>query len=113
MGWFGFAFENGTNANDLYEQILGYSAWDGGITDISMNSNVYNDTIEVDIRRSRTQHAAGGGVEFASGAEGIGVGSTGGVEIYYALDSTGSGPRQSAANILAEYRKVLGMPGGL
>lgn len=113
MGWFGFAFDPGTDEDELYEQILGYTAWDGGDPDISMTSNVYNDTIEVDIQRTRQQLVAGGGVEFSSGAEGIGVGSTGGVNIFYALDSIGSGPRQSVSNVVAEYRKVLGIPGGL
>ena len=113
MNLFGFSFENGTDENDLYDQILGYTNWDNGITDISMANNVYNDTIEVDIRRTRQQLVAGGGVEFASGAEGVGVGSTGGVNIYYTLDSIGSGPRRSEANVRAEYRKVLGLPGGL
>lgn len=113
MGLFGFAFENGTDENALYDQILGYANWDDGITDISMANNVYNETIEVDIRRTRQQLVAGGGVEFASGAEGVGVGSTGGVNIFYTLDSIGPGPRQSVANVRAEYRKVLGLPGGL
>ncbi|WP_319525031.1 pilus assembly PilX N-terminal domain-containing protein [uncultured Desulfosarcina sp.] len=113
MGLFGFAFENNTDENALYDQILGYTDWDNGITDISMANDVYNDTIEVDIQRTRQQLVAGGGVEFASGAEGVGVGSTGGVNIYYMLDSIGPGPRQSVANVRAEYRKVLGIAGGL
>ena len=113
MGWFGFGFQNGTDASTLYDQILGYTAWDGGITDIGMANNVYNNTTEVDIRRTRQALTPGGGVEFASGAEGVGVGSTGGVDIFYTLDSTGPGPRRSVANVVAEYRKVLGLPGGL
>jgi Tfp pilus assembly protein PilX len=113
MGWFRFSFENGTDASTLYNQILGYAAWDGGTADISMVNTVYNNTIQVDIRRSRQELAPGGGVEFASGAEGVGVGSTGGVNIFYALNSIGPGPRQSVANCNAEYRKVLGLPGGL
>ncbi|MBC2712470.1 MAG: hypothetical protein HGJ94_16240 [Desulfosarcina sp.] len=113
MGWFGFTFLNGTDDNTVYDQILGYTAWDGGITDIGLSNNVYNDTIEVDIQRTGQRNVVGGGVEFASGAEGVGVGSTGGVNIFYALDSFGSGPRQSVSNVLAEYRKVLGLPGGL
>jgi hypothetical protein len=113
MGWLGFSFQNGTDEDALYDQILGYTAWDGGLTDIGMTNTVYNETIEVDIRRTRQALTPGGGVEFASGAEGIGVGSTGGVDVFYTLDSIGPGPRQSVANVVAEYRKVMGVPGGL
>lgn len=113
MGLFGFEFGSETDKDELYKQILGYEDWDDGDIDINMVNDAYNDTIEVDIRRTRQQLVAGGGVEFASGAEGVGVGSTGGVNIYYTLDSIGPGPRQSVANVRAEYRKVLGLPGGL
>lgn len=109
----GFGFEyrpdsnsDSENKNRIYEQILGYT----GHTD--EKDLAFADT-EVDIEKLRTVHAAGGGTEFASGAEGIGVGSVGGVQIYYGLDSTGSGPRQSSSQVLAEYRKVLGIAGGL
>lgn len=112
-GLFGFTLLNGTDHATVYDQILGYTTWDGGTTDIGLTNTVYNDATEVDIQRTGAFNAAGGGVEFASGAEGVGVGSTGGVNIVYDLDSIGSGPRQSASNVLAEYRKVLGIPGGL
>ena len=70
-------------------------------------------SIDVDVNRTRVQHLAGGGVEFASGAEGIGVGSAGGVAIFYALDSLGNGPASSVSDIGGVYRKVIGVPGGL
>ena len=113
MGWFGFAYLNAYDEDDIYRQILGYDPWDGGDSDVGMTNDVYNNAIEVDIERSGQGHVVGGGTEFASGAEGIGVGSTGGVNIFYELDSIGSGPRLSASNVFAQYRKVLGIPGGL
>jgi Tfp pilus assembly protein PilX len=53
------------------------------------------------------------GIEFASGAEGIGVGSAGGVAIFYDMDSLGNGPASSVSDIGGVYRKVVGVPGGL
>ena len=69
--------------------------------------------VDTDIERAGQQTLAGGGAEFASGAEGIGVGSTGGVALLFAVDSFGDGPRSSHSNIEADYRKVVGTPGGL
>jgi hypothetical protein len=113
MGWFGFSFLNGADENHIYRQIMEFDPYDGGTADIGMADTVYNDTISIDIQRLSTEHVKGGGVEFASGAEGIGVGSTGGIEIYYGEDSFGPAPRQSVANVLGTYRKVPKIPGGL
>ena len=43
-----------------------------------------------DVRRVRTETLAGGGAEFASGAEGLGSGSTGSSAIVFEEDSFGS-----------------------
>ena len=69
--------------------------------------------VEVDVRRVRTETLAGGGAEFASGAEGLGSGSTGSSAIIFEEDSFGEGPSNSFSNIGAFYRKVLDMPGVL
>lgn len=108
---FGFDYRPESNSESenkdrIYEQILGYA----GHTD---EKDIAFANTEVDIARLRSVNVVGGGTEFASGAEGIGVGSVGGVQIYYGLDSTGSGPRRSSSDVLAEYRKVLGIAGGL
>lgn len=108
-----FEFLNGGDKDSLFSQIMGYTAWDGGITDLGFSSTSYGNTVEVDINRTGQKNVSGGGVEFASGAEGIGVGSTGGVRILYALDSFGSGPRNSQSNVEATYRKIVGIAGGL
>jgi hypothetical protein len=67
----------------------------------------------VDVNRTHTQNLPGGGTEFASGAEGIGVGSAGGVAIFYDIDSFGTGPDSAQSRITAVYRKVVGVAGGM
>jgi hypothetical protein len=91
-------------------EIMGYDGSDSA-TDIrfSMGQN----QADVDVSRDGVEHIAGGGVEFASGSEGIGVGSAGGVALFYTMDSFGSGPASSGSNVEARYRKVSGTPGGL
>ena len=59
-----------------------------GITKIKKN-------VDVDIERTGQESIAGGGVEFSSGAEGVGAGSTGGVALLFAMDSYGNGPASS------------------
>jgi hypothetical protein len=98
-------------ADTFYRQVAGYDAYDGGTNDISFELGGI--AVEVDVERLRQESLAGGGVEFASGSEGIGSGSTGSIVIIYGLDADGTGPRNSRSNIVAEYRKVVGMPGGL
>ena len=98
-------------ANTFYRQIVGYDAYDGGTNDITFAPGGI--TVEVDVERRRQQNLVGSGTEFASGSEGIGSGSAGGVAIFYGMNANGTGPRNSASNLMAEYRKVVGVPGGL
>ena len=98
-------------ANTFYRQIAGYDAYDGGTNDITFAPGGI--TVEVDVERRRQQNLVGSGTEFASGSEGIGSGSAGGVAIFYGMNANGTGPRNSASNLMAEYRKVVGVPGGL
>jgi hypothetical protein len=96
----------------LLNQIMGYEEYDDGTPDVtfSLGSN----HADADVERTRTEPLAGGGVEFAAGAEGVGAGTAGGgVAIFYNIDSTGSGPSNSQSNIVADYRKVVGVVGGL
>ncbi len=67
-------------------------------------------TIDADIRRITTRPLRGGGVEFATGYEGIGSGILGGAATYYAETVRGTGPRDSVNEIYVEYRKVIGIP---
>lgn len=68
--------------------------------------------IYTDVKRLETEYLAGGGTEFASGAEGVGAGS-GGIGILYRINSLGEGPAASSSKVEAVYRKIVGMPGGL
>jgi hypothetical protein len=98
-------------ANTFYRQVLGFATYDDGFKDISFALGGIS--VEVDVERRRQQNLVGSGTEFASGSEGIGSGSVGGVAIFYGMNANGTGPRNSASNLMAEYRKVVGVPGGL
>ncbi|MCK4417515.1 MAG: pilus assembly PilX N-terminal domain-containing protein [Candidatus Latescibacteria bacterium] len=101
-------------ASNFDRQIYGYDPYDGGAMDIRIVLGVNNwEDVDVDVERTGSETLSGGGAEFASGSEGIGVGSAGGVAIFYRIDSFGDGPANSTSNIGAVYRKVLGVPGGL
>jgi Tfp pilus assembly protein PilX len=96
----------GDDIERIYNQIMLYDTYNSE-RDIALLQ------AEVDIRRAGQRNAPGSGVEFGTGAEGLGVGSAGGVHVLYSLDSTGSGPRSSSFCVNCIYRKVVGMPGGL
>jgi hypothetical protein len=94
----------------FYRELMGFDVHDDP-RDVRFSIDALN--VDVDVNRTGAQNLPGGGVEFASGYEGIGFGSSGGVAVSYDLDSLGRGPVLSQANIVAGYRKVLGVPGGL
>ncbi len=98
------------SAGTFYREIMGFDSHDSA-NDIRFI--LAGNKVDVDVNRTHQESLAGGGVEFASGAEGMGVGSTGGVAIFYEMDSFGDGPANSASNIGATYRKVIGVAGGL
>ena len=106
----GVTWNAATNQNIFFNQVMGYAVYDP-FPDVAMGQGGFN--TEVDVERIRSQVLAGGGAEFASGVEGIGVGTTGGVAIYYGLDSRGQSTRGAFSNVIADYRKVVGVPGGL
>jgi Tfp pilus assembly protein PilX len=98
------------DSGTFYREVLGFDAWDSA-TDVQYVMGDYQAT--VDVNRTHTQNLPGGGAEFASGAEGIGVGSAGGVAIFYDIDSFGTGPDSAQSRITAVYRKVVGVAGGM
>jgi hypothetical protein len=98
------------NTGTFYNEIMGFSAWDSS-RDIRFTLGGFN--VDMDVNRTGTQRLAGGGAEFASGFEGTGVGASGGVAVFYAIDSEGNGPASSVSNTRAIYRKVVGVAGGL
>lgn len=92
----------------FYQQIMGFNL--NSVAALTLMPNI--NTI-VDVSRIRRQIVSGGGAEFAAGTEGVGVGAQGGVAIFYQMNSQGFTGRGSNANVLADYRKVLGIAGGL
>ncbi len=107
----------GTNAIDFYEQIMGFNknepgfdenGYDGGLEDIRFP--VGSNNVEVDVQRLRQENIVGGGAEFGTGSAGPGTVS---IAIFSGVDADGAGPRSSVSNLIAEYRKVVGMAGGL
>jgi Tfp pilus assembly protein PilX len=101
----------GNPQQTFYGQIMGYVTYIAA-PDIDMVLGGFN-TTQVDVRRIRSKVVTGGGAEFASGHEGIGVGASGGTAIFYRLNSRGQSTRRAASNVIADYRKVVGVAGGL
>ncbi len=67
----------------------------------------------IKIDRLRSMSVAGGGVEFASGYEGVGLGGGGGVAVVYDVDSVGIyGLRGAESRVSLGYRYVPGVAGG-
>jgi len=93
----------------FFRQVMGFDAYDAGTLDIQFALG--NNNVNVDVNRTGQKTLVGGGAEFASGAEGIGGGSS--VAAFFAVDSFGSGPYNANSNVGANYRKVVGVPGGL
>jgi hypothetical protein len=94
----------------FYREVMGFDTHDPA-TDVQFILAGFR--VDVDVNRTGQESLAGGSAEFASGAEGIGAGSAGGVAILYEMNSLGTGPGASRSTVRAVYRKVLGVPGGL
>jgi hypothetical protein len=94
----------------FYRELMGYAPHDA---DRDLRFGLSGYSVDVDVRRIGQVNLAGRGSEFASGAEGVGVGSTGGVAILYEVDSQAPGPSASLSNVSAIYRKIVGVAGGL
>ncbi|MBC8432831.1 MAG: pilus assembly PilX N-terminal domain-containing protein [Desulfobacterales bacterium] len=106
-----FTYSTRSDSSSFFRQVMGFDAWDSGMMDVGFTLGGNN--VTVDVNRTGQQIMVGGGAEFAGGAEGIGVGSSGGVMLLYDMDSFGSGPYNARSNLGAIYRKVTGMQGGL
>ncbi len=104
----------------LLKKIMGF-AMDSDYQDADENAadiTVAQGTLgnmAVDLTRVATQYLSGGGVEFASGTEGVGVGGAASAAILYHLASrgtVGTAPNNTTSEIVARYRKVAGVAGG-
>jgi len=102
---------------NLLEKIMGYIKDDDpgtDTTDIAMTQGTLGN-IAVDLSRVDTHYLSGGGVEFAAGTEGVGVGGAASAAIIYNLASrgtVGTAPKTTDSDIIAQYRKVVGVAGG-
>jgi hypothetical protein len=94
----------------FFRKVMGYNPRD---TNKEMSFSLAGHTVSVDVGRDRQISLGGGGVEFGSGAEGVGVGSASGVAVIYEMDSLGLGPNNAQSTIVAEYRLIPGVAGGL
>ena len=104
----------------LLKKIMGftmdsdYQDEDLNATDISMDQGTLG-SMAVDLTRVATRYLSGGGVEFASGTEGVGVGGAASAAIIYNLASRGTvgiSSKTTESHIVAQYRKVAGVAGG-
>ncbi len=91
-----------------------YLSNDDSTTDISMDKGTLG-KMAINITRTATQYLSGGGLEFAAGTEGVGVGGAASAAIIYSLASrgtVGTSPKTTESDIVAQYRKVAGVAGG-
>jgi hypothetical protein len=104
----------------LLKKIMGfamdndYQTNDANTTDISMDQGTLGN-MDIDITRAATMYLSGGGVEFAAGTEGVGVGGAASAAIIYNLASrgtVGTPNKTTESDIIAQYRKVAGVAGG-
>jgi hypothetical protein len=102
---------------NLLAKIMGYIQTDdpsNNPPDLVMGHGL-GGSVSVDFRRIRTLYLSGGGVEFAAGSEGVGIGGALSAAVLYDFDSTGAAGRSPAlttSEVIARYRHVAGVAGG-
>ena len=97
----------------FFRQVMGYDPYDGGApANLDIQFTLGGNNVQVDVKANGQEIIAGGSAEFASGAEGMGAGSTGGIALNFGMDSFGSGQWNAVSNIESDYKKVLGAAGG-
>jgi len=106
----GVVWDAATDQDTFFDQVMGYDDYDP-MPDVTIGQGGFD--TQIDVQRVRSMTLAGGGAEFASGVEGIGVGTVGGVAVFYELNSRGQSTRGASANVIVDYRKVVGVSGGL
>ena len=105
------------DTDNLLDKIMGYIEDDDpgtDTTDIVMDKGTQGN-IGVDVSRAEIRYLSGGGVEFAAGTEGVGVGGAASAAIIYNLASrgtVGNSTKTTESDIFARYRKVAGVAGG-
>jgi Tfp pilus assembly protein PilX len=102
---------------NLLAKVMGYIQTDDPTNnppDVVMNHGL-GGVVTVNFARVRTIYLSGGGVEFATGSEGVGVSGAASAAVLYDFDSTGTAGKFSAltnSEVIARYRKVAGVAGG-
>ena len=103
--------------DNLLGKVMGYIKTDNpanDTADILMDQGTQGSLV-VNISRLGTQYLSGGGLEFATGAEGVGISGAASTIITYNFagrGAVGSWPNTTVAEIAADYRKVAGVSGG-
>lgn len=104
----------------LLKKIMGfamdsaYQSADASTADISMDKGTLGN-MTIDVTRAATLYLSGGGVEFAAGTEGVGVGGAASAAVIYNIASrgkVGTPNKTTESDIVAQYRKVAGVAGG-
>jgi hypothetical protein len=102
---------------NLLGKVMGYIKTDdpdNDTNDIALDQGTQG-SLAVNISRLGIHYLAGGGVEFAAGAEGVGIGGTTSAAIIYNFagrGTVGGWPNTTVVDIAANYRKVAGVSGG-
>ena len=101
----------------LYNEVMGFAAEDdpGGpptTATADYQTGMGSQNVYVDVDRVGSKPIAGSGVEFGAGAEGAGVGSMGGIMIFYTMDSLAQATNNAESRLDVYYRFVLGVAGG-
>jgi hypothetical protein len=94
-------------AQELYDQIVEYTVYDPD-PDVDFNPGGVNADSEV--RLDNKENVEGGGVEFGSGAEGVGYNF---VAMNYTISTNGYDVRNTNRTLSGQYRKLVGIPGGM
>jgi len=97
----------------LVDKVMDYSKSDDesdDAGDIRVRSGLQGRVL-IDVSRTRTAYLSGGGTEFASGTEGVGIGGATNTAVYFSFDSSGAKPT-AQSQVSAQYRKVIGIAGG-
>ena len=96
--------------NNFFRQVMGYDAYDSGVSDIQFALGGNN--VQMDVQKTSQETLVGGSSVFAEGTSAIG-GGAGGIAIKYTMDSLGTGPSNSQSYIEGVYRLIPGIAGGL
>jgi len=100
------------NAREFYEKLIEDEPAESE-KDPDLNFKPVDIDVQIDVSRDFARSTVGGGSEFGSGVAGLGRGYTGGVSIFFKMNSDGASYRNAKSRIASTYKKIVKMPGGL